>query len=169
MINITIQSKKGKTPKCKHCLQWVDKSLNEFIKNSKGYYHNECHEIVSLEAQRYKDLIEYIVNLYKVESPTGWMTRQIKEYKEKKNYTYIGMQYTLMFMYEVENVHLLEAKDSGLGLIPYYYEKAKHYYSNLQSVKDSIKDVKIDSTPQIIYVKPKEINNRKKKINIEDL
>ena len=161
--------KKGKSPKCKQCLEWVDKSLDDFTFKSGRYFHNSCMAQIESDTEHYKSLVDYVIALYQVSAPTGWMFKQIKEYKDKRGYTYIGMEYTLRFMYEVENVHLLEAKDSGLGLIPFYYEKAKYYYANMAEIKASLRDVKIDNTPEICYVDRPSKKRRNKKINIEDL
>jgi len=160
---------KRRTPRCKACQEWVDKSLNQHTQKSTGYYHNECLIVIEREAQHYKDLIEYVVNLYRIKAPTGWMTKQIKEYKEQKHYTYVGMEYTLRYMYEVERVELLEAKDSGLGLIPFYYEKARYYYANMAEIKASMREIKVDNTPEIIYLDRPQVKRRNKKINIQDI
>ena len=162
-------TKRGKTPKCKWCKEWVDKSLEEHTKVNTGYYHNHCYEQFELNKQHMKELNAYISKVYKVEFPTGWMLKQIKEYKEKRNYTYKGMELTLRFMYEVENKYLLDASQSGLGLIPYYYEKAKQYYINLYSVSQSIKEVEIDNDTEVIYSKPPTRKRTSKLINIEEL
>lgn len=146
--------KKGKTPRCKSCGEWVDKSLNEFTKNYKGYYHSNCYEAIQIENQYRIELNEYISEIYNIEFPTGWMMKQIKEYKEKRNYTYKGMELTLRYMYEVERLNKLEASDAGLGMIPYYYEKTKKYYSNLETVSSAAKDFELNNEAEIIYMQP---------------
>lgn len=160
---------KGKTPKCKWCNEWVDKSLNDHTKTNVGYYHNPCYQQFELNKQHLKELHDYISKVYNVEFPTGWMLKQIKEYKTKRNYTYKGMELTLRFIYEVENKYLREASDSGLGLIPYFYEKAKQYYINLYSVTQSATNIEIDNTSEIIYLKPPTNKKKNKLINIDEL
>src|SRR5690606_26192640 len=129
-----VTENKGRMPKCKSCGEAVDKSLDDFTKNYKGYYHNSCYEVIQVENQFRTELTEYISEIYRVEFPTGWMLKQIKEYKEKRGYTYKGMELTLRYMYEVEKLNRLEAHEAGLGMIPYYYEKTKQYYTNLETV-----------------------------------
>lgn len=160
---------KGKIPKCKWCNEWVDKSLNDFTKTNSGYYHNSCYEKFEINKQHMQELYSYICEIYKIKFPTGWMMKQIKEYKEKRNYTYKGMELTLRFIYEVENKYLLDASETGLGLIPYYYEKAKQYYINLQKIKKSVEKIEIHNEPEVIYLKPPTKKRKKKMIDIESL
>lgn len=155
---------KGKTPKCKWCGEWVDKSLNDFNKTSVGYYHNQCYETYQLNKQYREELNEYVAIIYSIEFPTGWMLKQIKEYVEKRNYTYKGMELTLRYIYEVENKYLRDASESGLGLIPYYYEKAKQYYSSLEEVSKYASNVEIDNESEIIYIQPSSNKKRNKKL-----
>lgn len=166
---MTTQKPKGKTPKCKWCGEWVDKSLNDYSKTNVGYYHNQCYEQFELNKQHMSELNSYISKIYNVEFPTGWMLKQIKEYKDNRKYTYKGMELTLRFICEVENKYLREASDSGLGLIPYYYEKAKQYYINLYSVTKSAESVEIENKAEIVYLKPPDNKKKNKLINIESL
>lgn len=160
---------KGKTPKCKWCSEWVDKSLNDFEKTSGGYYHKECYEAFELQKTHLKELKDYISKIYKIEFPTGWMLKQIKEYKEKRNYTYKGMELTLKFMIENENMLLLDASKSGLGMIPYYYEKARKHYMGMNEIKDSLKDYTNNNISDIIYVETKKTKRKNNRIDIESI
>lgn len=157
----------SKMPNCKSCGEPVDKGLNNFTKNYKGYYHNECYEVIQLENQHRTELNEYISKLYNVEFPTGWMLKQIKEYKEKRNYKYKGMELTLRYMYEVERLNKLDAHQAGLGMIPYYYEKAKQYYVEMKSVASSAKDYVIDNEVETVYMKPPEKKKKKRLLDMD--
>lgn len=160
---------KGKTPKCKWCGQWVDKSLNQFNKVSAGYYHSNCYHAFLQSKQDRQDLSDYVAQIYSIEFPTGWMLKQIKEYKEKRNYTYKGMELTLRYIYEIENKYLREASESGLGLIPYYYEKAKKYHMNIREVTKSASNAEINNEAEIIYLKPTKRKVNKKLIDMNSL
>lgn len=162
-------TKRGKTPRCKWCDEWVDKSLNDFVKGSAGYYHTQCHEAFELNKYYKKQLDEYIMQLYNISYPTGWMNKQIKEYKEKRSYTYAGMLLTLQYIYEIDQVNVLDASVSGLGLIPYYYEKAKKHYTTMQDVSESVRDAEINNESEIIYLKPIESKRNKKLIDMNSL
>lgn len=156
----------ARMPKCKSCNEEINKELNDFTKNYKGYYHNDCYEAIQIENQYRIELNEYISELYRVEFPTGWMLKQIKEYREKRNYTYKGMELTLRYMYEVERLNRLEAHEAGLGMIPYYYEKTKKYYMNLENVTSAIKDYEVNNEAEILYMLPPDKKRKAKMIDI---
>lgn len=160
---------KGKAPKCKWCNKIIDRTNNNFIKTNKGYYHNDCYNQFELNKQHMNELYAYICEIYKIECPTGQMFKQIKEYKEKRNYTYKGMELTLRYICEVEKKQLRNAAESGLGLIPFYYEKAKQYYINLYSVQKSFKNIEINNKVEILYLNPPKTKRKNKLINIESL
>lgn len=143
-------------------------TLNEkedTIEISKRYYCKKCGEKHLEERESKKSdwdlLFNYICKIYNIDKPNGMMFKQLKEYRsEPYNYTDGGMYATLRYIYEIEEV---EVKDgTGLGLIPYYYEKTRRYYEDLQRVEDSLENYKeidnkivnIDSS----LMKKKEIN-----------
>jgi len=159
---------KGKTPKCKHCKEWVDKSQNDFFKNSTGYYHNSCYQLISVEKQHYKELVDYIAYVYKIKAPTDWMFKQIKEFKDAQGFTYKGMEFTLRYLVEVEYKELLDPSEAGIGIIGFYYYKARKYYSDMEEVKESGRNKNIDLTEEIVYVK-RPTHNKRKQIRIEDI
>lgn len=165
-------AKKGKTPKCKHCGEWVDKSLNLHVYHSNRYYHQACYEIVHMQATHYKELIEYICNLYGIDAPTGWHIKQIQVFKDEYNYTYKGMELTLRFITEVEKKTMLDASEAGIGLIRFYYLKASKYYGNLAEAMESFDGTPIDVSPTIYVRKRKSTNhhvNHTKLIDISSI
>ena len=119
--------------KCPECGMLNHKDVAVFHK--KRYYCKICHERVLKESQDYKDLVEYICELYKVDVPNGWMFKQIKEFKEKYNYSYRGMKSTLHYFYEIMKNDPEDAL--GIGIIPFVYEEAKQYYIDKKKVADS--------------------------------
>ncbi len=110
------------TIKCFKCKKDIPKA--EAIKKTNKYYCECCNK----EAEDYKELIDYICNdLYKIKAPTGLMIKQIKDFKEKYNFSNSGIMFTLKYYYEILENKILE--DAGLGIVPYYYEKAKNHYT----------------------------------------
>jgi hypothetical protein len=57
------------------------------------------------------------------------MLKQIKEYKEKRGYTYKGMTLALKYFFMVQT-H--SADIPTLGIIPYVYDQAKKYWRNIE-------------------------------------
>lgn len=95
------------------------------------------------ESQDYKDLIAYICELYQIDAPTGWMLKQIKDFKEQFNYTYRGMKTTLHYFYEIQEGNDV-ADSMGIGIVPFVYDEAKKFYIDKKAVKDSVSDCDLD-------------------------
>ena len=134
--------------KCPECGTYNDKE-NTVYHNSK-YYCKICFENKQKEAQDYKNLVAYICELYQIEAPTGWMLKQIKDYKEQFNFTYRGIKTTLHYFYEIQEGNSVE-DSMGIGIVPFVYDEAKRFYIEKKAVKDC--DLE-------------EIGNRKKTIHI---
>ena len=88
------------------------------------------------------------------------MFKQLKQYRsEPYNYTDGGMYATLIYYYETLGNKVLEG--TGLGIIPYYYDKARQHYSNMAKVEDSLDEyseaqkqtIKIDLTQRNNLIK----------------
>lgn len=157
----------ARMPKCKHCKKDVNKDIEQFIKKSSGYYHQECHDIIEKENKFRDMLINFIKELYNIDFPTGFMLGQIKEYRTVRNYTYQGMILTLKYMYEVENIPVKEG--TGLGLITFNYEKAIKYYNKLRSNKASAKGAEIQREPQIVIVEKQERKRKPKLLDMREI
>lgn len=95
------------------------------------------------ESQDYKDLIAYICELYQIDAPTGWMLKQIKDFKEQFNYTYRGMKTTLHYFYEIQEGNDV-ADSMGIGIVPFVYDEAKKFYIDKKAIKDSVSDCDLD-------------------------
>lgn len=128
--------------KCPECGTFNDKE-NAVYYNSK-YYCKVCYENKISESQDYKDLIAYICELYQIDAPTGWMLKQIKDFKEQFNYTYRGMRTTLHYFYEIQEGNDV-ADSKGIGIVPFVYEEAKKFYIDKKAVKDSVGDCDLDN------------------------
>lgn len=132
-------------------------------------YCKKCYEKIERESIEYKQLIEFICNNYKLDKPTGYILKQIKEFKTEYEYSYAAMTYTLWYCKEVLNKSFIEKY--GISLIKYYYNEAKNYYSQQEKLKEQINklsDIKIKTK----IVKKTSINSKKKStylIDLEDL
>ena len=107
-------------------------------------YCKKCYEKIERESIEYKQLIEFICNNYKLDKPTGYILKQIKEFKTEYEYSYAAMTYTLWYCKEVLNKSFIEKY--GISLIKYYYNEAKNYYSQQEKLKEQINklsDIKI--------------------------
>ncbi len=138
--------------KCPECGTYNDKE-NAVCHNSK-YYCKVCYENKTRDSQDYKELIAYICELYQIDAPTGWMLKQIKDFKEQFNYTYKGMKTTLHYFYEIQEGN--DVGDSmGIGIVPFVYDEAKRFYIDKKAVKDSVIGCDLE-----------ELQNKKRVINM---
>jgi hypothetical protein len=132
---------------------------------NKRYYCIKCADIREEEKAKHKDgweeLFEYICDLYKINTLTGMMFKQIKEFRDIYGYTNKGIFLTLKYYYEVlEN----EVKDdTGLGIVVYYYEKAKQHYIAIRDVKKHIQNFELDEQLKIVKIKNIDIKDFEKK------
>lgn len=160
---------KGKTPKCKYCEEWVDKSLEQHVYHSNRYYHKECFEIVNPDGQHYKELIACICDNFNMKAPSGIILAQIKHFTDKKNMKYKGIQMTIEYLLTIEGFTFDEIHTSGIQMVEWYYAKARAYYESAYTAIDSFKGKDLYQEPEIIILKRNVKNSSKKKINIEEL
>lgn len=130
------EKREKKARPCAMCSQIVYIGDEGVQKDYKGYYHAECMDKKKRIAKNREELCLYIAKLYKIDYPTGFMLKQIDDFHKKRGYSYKSMLGTLMFIYEVENRQVKDG--TGLGLIPFFYDKAKNYYSYLDKAKKSV-------------------------------
>lgn len=145
---------------CPKCKEKVDPLAENAIDIENATLHRECYERTQREKKNRQDLLDYISLKYDIEFPTGYMLRQISDYYDKRGYSYKAMLATLRFIFEVEKVPVKEGV--GVGLIPFYFEKAKSYYSKLRTAGKSATNITINNkTVKIIAVAENKKRNRK--------
>ena len=177
----------AKMVKCPVCNKRFDREKIGCKKKGNRYYHLECFQkhkqkIIDKKKQNNKQLtqeqldrkqlIDYIVKLYGKDNINQLIFKQIKDFREQENYSYLGMKTTLEYFHEIlENPVVAE----GIGIIPYVYDEAKSWHiRRVQSLKHYNdlkskgmtspvihKHVKIASKPLECHKLPK--------ININDL
>lgn len=154
--------------KCVGCKKSFD--TEELTIRSNKKYCSECLEEhdnkVNNNKQDWDLLFEYICEKYKIDKPNGMMFKQLKDYRTEYQYTNIGMYYTLKYYYDVLENDVLDG--SGLGIIPYFYDKAKRHYAKVFDIADIVESYK--STEKQINIKIEKINtkhNIQKPISLE--
>jgi hypothetical protein len=145
--------KKSKKSKCSMCENLFEKEVLTLKSNKK--YCPACLIIREQEIQSNKSewnlLFDYICELYKLDKPNGMMFQQMKNYRQEYDYTNIGMYYTLLYYYKVLENEVVDG--TGLGIIPYFYEKAKYHYSKVFDIED--KTDNFENTERIVTIKTK--------------
>lgn len=171
--------------KCPECEIRFDRDKEESQKIGNRWYHTEC--VIALRERNveaknkeprhvdmtskgdkkdYKELIDYICKIYEMSRPSGQMLKQIKSFKDEYEYTYKGMEVALRFFYDIENNAVKD--DTGVGIIPYIYERAKNYYMR----KLEIENTEIDTEVEVRHFKPRKKDYRRfgrQDIDINDL
>ncbi len=149
---------------CKCCGKKLQ-SEEKYIHVSKTYCE-ECYKRVKRESTEYKELVEFICNNYDLDKPTGFILKQIKEFKSDYGYSYAAMTYTLWYCKEILNKSLIEKY--GISLVKYYYDEAKNYYLQQEKLKEQIKKLS-NIKPKTKVVKQKSVNSNKKSASLVDL
>ena len=83
--------------------------------------------------------------------------KQLKEYKEKFDYTYGGMSYCLWYITEILNKKL-DVK-YGVAIIKFEYENAKDYFNKQQSIRNSLNKPLNNEVTKKVQIKVKKTNN----------
>lgn len=135
-----------------------DKAENMVKIGARHYHIGECEQKKLEEDEKRKVkkddwdcLFEYICELYHLNKPTGFMFKQLSMFRDDYGYTDAGITLTLKYYYEILGNTVLE--DTGLGIIPYYYEQAKKYYSEMWDVEDYMENFVNEEKTLILDVK----------------
>ena len=89
---------------CSICKQPMNRKDSDCVVLSEGKYaHKKCLEIESKrELTDEEKLHRYIMKLFKMDYVSPRIRRQIEDFIKRYNYTYSGMQKSLMYFYEVK-------------------------------------------------------------------
>jgi len=133
--------------------------------------HNHCkpcYERKVKETEDREELYRMVCQLFNLNFPTGLMLRQIKQFREERNYTYKNIYFTIDYIVRLQKVKL--QPQYGIALVPHYYDEMLRYYKNLQEKRANT--VIQEKTKVKVYIEPTPLVNEyreKKFINMEDL
>ena len=119
-------------------------------------YCEECFKKIERESTEYKQLIEFICNNYGMEKPSGFMLKQIKDFKNDYGYSYAAMTYTLWYW---------------VALIKNYYNEAKDYYSQQEKLTEQVNKLSdVEVKRKVVKRSSMNVNkNSRSLINLGDL
>ena len=89
-------------------------------------YCEKCYDQKVIDTESYKTLLETISLVYSIPYPTGHMLRQIKNFKEDRNYSYEDQSIAILYAKNILKKDMLPKY--GLGLVPYVVEDARRFY-----------------------------------------
>lgn len=144
--------------KCPYCEGYLNKE--DAHEHKKKYYHVECFETWRMEADHRKELIEYICELYGLESPTGMMLKQIKDFQTDYKYKLKGIELALRYFHETLENSVQQG--AGIGIVPFIYEDAKRHYIMKKKVEQSVENFENDIEIKTVEVPSPKFTYRSK-------
>lgn len=134
--------------KCLFCGKSFDSSTEEYIKpNSRRYAHKKCfeeHEQAKSKEEKDKEQLEnYIKKLFGIDCISDKIKRQIKDFKENKNYSYSGMYKSLKYFFEIKG-NSIDKANNGIGIIGYIYDEAYKYWKSIWEAQEKNKNINIE-------------------------
>ena len=134
-------------------------------------YCSECLIIKKEDDVGREKLINEISKIYNIPYPTGMMLRQMKDFRESRNYKYNDQAKAIWY-----GKHVLKKSfhsKYGLSLVPYIIDAAVIYFEENRKRAEKLEDVQSINKTQTIYKTTKSIINNnykdKKMINMEEL
>ena len=132
---------------CTNCGQLI---TGEIIKKGRKEYCEDCMFEIDPEWADWCKLFEYVKRLYNIKTLTPQMITQLHKYKDEKM-TYYGMLMTLKYVYEILEMQL--DTDKGVGIIPYFYDKASKFNNRKMDIEDLIEDFELKDNKKTITTK----------------
>ena len=127
----------------------------------------KCNDTEQAEINQRRELIDFICKGFGLAKPTGQQLKEIKEFKEQ-GYSYFEIHYTLYYIYCV--LKKVPNEKKALGLVPFYYEKAKEHHKLVENAKRTAKNIEVEEVVierKADVFKPNIRNTRL--INIEEI
>lgn len=158
--------------KCLYCSQSFDREKVPFVKIKTRYAHQECYNNELKRKEESKTdrdkLYDYIKEVYGDKANWPLITRQCKRFIEELNFTYSGIQKTLIYFYEVRH-NSVESSNGGIGIVEYQYNESYKYYYNIWEAnqKNENKDLSkfAGGPPQtVVKIQAPEREIRKRKL-----
>ncbi len=121
------------------------------VKLGNRYYCPECAEARNnQELSDWDVLFQYICWLYQIPTLTGQMFKQLKDFRDNWGYTDLGMYHTLRYYHEILEKPVKE--DAGIGIIPYYYDRAKAHMIHRYEINQKLQEFKHEEKERYVTV-----------------
>lgn len=141
---------------------------DQMIKYKNANHCPECYGRKVKETEDREKLYNMLKEVFSINFPTGLMLRQIKQYREERNYSYRNIAFTIDYIINVKKQKL--QMQYGIALVPHYYDEMIAYYKKLKEKREQT----IVEEQQTIKVTIKPFNfandyKERKLINMENL
>ena len=166
---------KGTEVTCKICKKKIKKET-AYSPKERFYYCSEEEYNENLSSNEKKELVEKsdwtklmdrLDLLYNKNCNFPLCCSQIKSMKNTHNFKDKGILYTINYMVDIEEIDWNE--DNGLGLIPYYYNKASDYFKETQRLKKELENFEFKDEIRILKRPYNKEKNNRKNIDISQL
>jgi len=155
---------KLRSVKCQWCSEQIDRNTEPFEKESKGYYHKQCHTDMKVDRANREDLMSFISSLLGPQANLAFVAKQIKQFTEKYKMTHSGIKGTLVYLTEIKKMRL--KPEMGIALVPYQYENARKYFESLAEAREGMIPYE---EPTIRTVTIEAASSRYKERHVKDL
>lgn len=149
---------------CQYCRQHFSREEELFEHTSKGYYHKTCYDTMQEERAKRAGITDLLEQLTPGKVNYPLVQKQIKEFTEKFNYTESGLLGTLYYLIDVKKKRL--TPESGIALLPYFYNEARDYYKGLKHLEQV---TKIEYKTKEVVVPPQKTKRLEKLIDLDSL
>lgn len=143
----------------------------ELTKYKNLNYCITCYRDKMKNDQERQDLLNVISSVYDIPYPTGFMLRQMKQFKEDRNYSYGDQAKAILYSKNILNKVM--KSNYGLGLIPYVIEDAKKYYTDQERRMDEMEGKELQHASNVIKKLDvefdKDAKRKEKLFNMEDI
>lgn len=160
--------------KCYYCKIEFDRDKEPYVQiTERRYAHKACaakYEIQKSQQEKdYEELVAYLEKLFGLGYVNAKTAKQIKDFRENYTYTYSGILGTLIYWYEVKGASV-ENANGGIGIVPYVYEDAKKYYTNLANAAAANEGIKNHKTKfiEIEIAAPRPEERKPRLFNLEE-
>lgn len=123
------------------CYGWCEEkhAKSNLIKFSSRNYCFKCYERVTREKLERETLMHTISEVYNIPYPTGRMLKQMKDFKEERNYSYLDQSNALLYGRDV--LHKVFHSKYALGLLPYIIDDSIAFHTKRDEQMENMKDI----------------------------
>lgn len=167
--------------KCVICNEQFDRDkYKAVLVKGRRYAHASCVGELSEEEYRqeqsYKELEDYLKQLFQLDKMSGTLSLQIKKLmQDHPDYTYSGIKSTLYYFYEIKKNDINKNREKyglSIQIVPWIYEDAKKYFYEqwTLSQKNSEKNIEeyIPKVRNITIKQPKRTPRKRKRFSFLD-
>lgn len=113
---------------------------DKLFKYKEKNYCEKCYNEIRENDKQRQLLLSIISKYYNIPYPTGRMLREMKTFREERNYKYEDQAKAIIYLCKIQKKKLYSKY--GLALIPYVIDDAVLYYKKQEERMEAIKDKK---------------------------